>query len=355
MDGAVDGRSGAPPVAGLLLTGGASRRMGRDKATLPMGGQSMAERLGRLLSAVGGPVLEVGPGHSGLPVVRDEPAGQGPLAAVAAGARALGELGWRGPAVVLACDLRRLTAEALALLAGWPGEGAVVPEVDGRRQPLCARWSPADLSAAVVAADAGRRAVGDLPAVPPGTALTPELWAPADRWVFADADRPDDLWPDDDPAATGGPVDDDVRVALSDRPIDEGALAAWVRQPRCGAVVTFAGCVRDHSEGRPGVVSLEYEAYEEPARRRLREVAAAARNRWPSLGRVAIVHRVGMLEVGDDAVVVAVAGPHRDEAFEAARFCIDTVKATVPIWKHERWSEGEGWGLCDHQLDEAPR
>lgn len=159
----------------------------------------------------------------------------------------------------------------------------------------------------------------------------------------------------EDTGAVTGRADPDVRVALAAAAIDHGALAGWVRRPGCGAVVTFSGCVRDHSEGRPGVVSLRYEAYEEPAVRRMRAVAEAARRRWPDLGRVAIVHRTGLLEVGEDAVVVAVAAPHREEAFEAARFCIDTVKATVPIWKHERWSDGEGWGLCDHELDEAPQ
>lgn len=158
-----------------------------------------------------------------------------------------------------------------------------------------------------------------------------------------------------DDLAPAGRTDPDVHVALSATMIDAGSLARWVRQPGCGAVVTFSGCVRDNSEGRPGVVSLRYEAYEEPAVRRMLAVAEAARRRWPGLGRVAIVHRTGLLEVGEDAVVVAVAAPHRQEAFEAARFCIDTVKATVPIWKHERWSDGEGWGLCDHDLDEAPR
>jgi molybdopterin synthase catalytic subunit len=156
-------------------------------------------------------------------------------------------------------------------------------------------------------------------------------------------------------AGTEAPTHPDIWVALADDPIDQGALAAWVRQAHCGAVVSFSGCVRDHSDGRPGVLSLRYEAYEAPALRRMRAVAEAAKVRWPDLGRVAIVHRTGLLEVGADAVVVAVAAPHRGEAFEAARFCIDTVKATVPIWKHERWSDGEGWGLCDHQLGEAAR
>ena len=106
----------------------------------------------------------------------------------------------------------------------------------------------------------------------------------------------------------------------------------------------FTGTVRDHAEGRTGVERLEYEAYEEQAVAKMEGVAASARDKWPGLGRIALLHRTGRLEVSDVAVVVAVSAPHRDEAFEAARFCIDTLKAEVPIWKKERWADGEDWG-----------
>lgn len=119
---------------------------------------------------------------------------------------------------------------------------------------------------------------------------------------------------------------------------------AWAVTPGCGGVVTFTGTVRDHADGRSGVTSLEYEAYEEAAVARLGEVAADARRRWPVIGRVAMLHRVGRLELCDAAVVVVVSAPHREEAFEAARWCIDTLKATVPIWKREEWSGGTDWG-----------
>ncbi|MGH9087800.1 MAG: molybdenum cofactor biosynthesis protein MoaE [Acidimicrobiales bacterium] len=160
-------------------------------------------------------------------------------------------------------------------------------------------------------------------------------------------------------AAKGGPTpaDGDTWVALRQVPILVDELTRWVKQPRSGAVVTFCGCVRDHSPGRAGVDLLEYEAYDGPALRRMREVADAARRRWPALGRIAIVHRTGRLHVSDDAVAVAVSSPHRTEAFEAARYCIDTVKATVPLWKRERWAgdgqapAGEDWGTCAHDLE----
>lgn len=116
--------------------------------------------------------------------------------------------------------------------------------------------------------------------------------------------------------------------------------------PGCGAVVTFAGTVRDHAEGRRGVVRLDYEAYEEQVGPRLAGIATEARRRWPAIGRVALLHRVGRLDVTEVSVVVAVSTPHRLEAFEAARWCIDTLKATVPIWKQETWEGGTDWATC---------
>ena len=121
-------------------------------------------------------------------------------------------------------------------------------------------------------------------------------------------------------------------------------VADWAVLPSCGAVVVFSGTARDHSPGRDGVERLEYEAYREQAEPRMRAVAEEARARWPDVGRLALLHRTGPLEVGETAVVVGVSAPHRDEAFAAARFCIDTLKATVPIWKREVWEGGEAWG-----------
>ena len=134
-----------------------------------------------------------------------------------------------------------------------------------------------------------------------------------------------------------------------------GRAVAWAERPHCGAVVLFTGTVRDHAEGRPGVSALEYEAYEEEVVPRLGAIAGEARRRWRVLGRVAVLHRVGTLDVGDTAVLVAVSAPHRAEAFDAARFCIDTVKATAPIWKREAWSGGEDWSACAHPVAEVPR
>lgn len=142
-------------------------------------------------------------------------------------------------------------------------------------------------------------------------------------------------------------------VGLTEESIPVGRAVAWVERPDCGAVVLFTGTVRDHAEGRPNVSELEYEAYDEEVVPRLSAIGAEARRRWPSLGRLAILHRVGALVVGDTSVLVAASAPHRGEAFEAARFCIDTLKETVPIWKRETWEGGSDWALCSHPVQDV--
>lgn len=141
------------------------------------------------------------------------------------------------------------------------------------------------------------------------------------------------------------PADRAEWLGLSVDPLEPDAAARWAVVPSCGAVVTFTGHARDHSPGRPGVSQLHYEAYEEQVVPSFERVVADVRHRWPSVGRVAVLHRVGRLAVGDTAVVVAVSAPHRDDAFEAARHTIDAVKATAPIWKREVWQGGDDWGL----------
>lgn len=147
---------------------------------------------------------------------------------------------------------------------------------------------------------------------------------------------------------------DDTWVALLDEPLPAADVHDWAIRPDCGAVVLFTGTVRDHAEGRPGVTLLEYEAYREQVVPKLHQIADAARARWPELGRIGLLHRVGPLALTELAVVVVVSAPHRGEAFDAARWCIDTLKATVPIWKKERWRDGEDWGLAATDLGGRP-
>ena len=141
---------GSAVVAGMLLTGGRSRRMGRDKARLLLGGSTLADRSASVLDAVATPCVEVGPGASGLPATWECPPGAGPLAAIAVGWQALRALGVGTPAIVLACDLPRVSVDVLEVLSRWPGEGSVVPLIGAVAQPLCARWSPAALDLAQV-------------------------------------------------------------------------------------------------------------------------------------------------------------------------------------------------------------
>lgn len=135
-----------------------------------------------------------------------------------------------------------------------------------------------------------------------------------------------------------------INVDTGPLPVD--VASRWAILPGCGAVVTFCGTVRDHSKGRLGVTGLEYEAYMEQVIPRLTGVAHSARKRWAEIGRLALLHRIGKLVVGEAAVVVVASTPHRGEAFAAAQFCIDTLKHTVPIWKRETWSGGTDWTLC---------
>jgi molybdopterin synthase catalytic subunit len=148
------------------------------------------------------------------------------------------------------------------------------------------------------------------------------------------------------------PETDDTWVGLSPDPLPSEVAAAWVVRPDCGAVVTFCGTARDHAPGRDGVERLEYEAYESQAVTKLAGVAIELRERWADVGRVALLHRVGVVPIAEAAVVVAVSAPHRDAAFAAARFGIDAIKASVPLWKRETWRGGESWGLeAQHLVD----
>ena len=133
-------------------------------------------------------------------------------------------------------------------------------------------------------------------------------------------------------------------MGLSDDPLPLERAVAWANRPDCGAVVMFSGNARDNSPERPGVYELIYEAYEIEAQRRMDALANRARGLWPELGRLALLHRTGCLGVGEAAVVVVASAPHREQAFGAARFCIDALKETVPIWKREKWVGGESWG-----------
>jgi molybdopterin synthase catalytic subunit len=143
-------------------------------------------------------------------------------------------------------------------------------------------------------------------------------------------------------------------VAVTETPLSSDELSAWVVRPNCGAIVTFSGVVRDHSRARDEVLALEYETSTKLAERRIYEIVAVVRKRWPSLEGVAIHHRIGRVELSETTVIVAVSSPHRSDAFDAARFCIDTLKETVPMWKREIWEGGSAWSEETSPLLDSP-
>ena len=140
-------------------------------------------------------------------------------------------------------------------------------------------------------------------------------------------------------------------VALTDEPLDVRAASDWVGRSDCGAVVVFSGLVRDHADGATGVTHIDYEAWAEQVVPRLEALVADMRARWPELGRVVMWHREGRVLLGESSVIVAVSTPHRAAAFEAAEFGIDTLKATVPVWKKEFFDGGSQWARASQHIE----
>jgi len=178
--------------AGILLTGGASTRFGRDKATARFGDSTLAERAARALRTATEPTIEVGPGVSGLPSVAD--ARHGPLVALAAGLAALPH---SSPVLLLACDLPLIDEGLLRWLAQHPAAGSVVPLAGDPPlpQPLCARWSPEALAAVPGLVDAGERSLRPLVGRSDVTFIAPAEWqaVAGSPDVLDDADTPDEL------------------------------------------------------------------------------------------------------------------------------------------------------------------
>lgn len=130
-------------------------------------------------------------------------------------------------------------------------------------------------------------------------------------------------------------------IQLLESPLDPATCAARVAHPGAGGTTVFIGTVRNQTKGK-AVIRLEFEAYKPMAISEMQKIAEVAQARWNTLG-VCIHHRVGILDVGDIPVIIAVSTPHRQAAFEACQFCIDRLKETVPIWKKEIFTDGEVW------------
>ena len=214
------------------------------------------------------------------------------------------------------------------------------------RQVLGTPSLTVSLSAGATVADLVERVSQDYPAAAPHLARA----LVAINQDYADRSRL--LAPDDEvavfPPVSGGASQTARQeavtcIALSADPIESLRLSALVTEPSIGGIVTFTGVVRDNNLGRQ-VGHLEYEAYPDMAEAKMRQVVAEARERWPVIRGVAVVHRTGRLEIGETAVLIAIGAPHRgDGAFEAARYIIDRTKEIVPIWKKEAWADGEEW------------
>lgn len=144
-------------------------------------------------------------------------------------------------------------------------------------------------------------------------------------------------------APGSGPRWSDIWCHMASTLPDPSVASSWAVQPSTGAVVTFTGTVRDHAPGYVDVRGITYEAYEQEALRRMFQIAEAARSRWTDLGRVAVWHRVGYVNLGEASVQVTVAAAHRRQAFHAAQFCIDVLKESVPVWKLEHDPDRSGW------------
>ncbi|MBS1778363.1 MAG: molybdenum cofactor biosynthesis protein MoaE [Bacteroidetes bacterium] len=130
-------------------------------------------------------------------------------------------------------------------------------------------------------------------------------------------------------------------IQILDMPLDINACINWVMAPECGGIDVFIGTVRNHTKGK-SVLRLEFEAYERMALKEMDKIAKEMLQCWP-LHKIAMHHRVGILGVGEVPVVIAVSAAHRDAAFDACRYAIDTLKETVPIWKKEIFEDGEVW------------
>jgi molybdopterin synthase catalytic subunit len=127
-------------------------------------------------------------------------------------------------------------------------------------------------------------------------------------------------------------------ISLVHSPIDAAAVLAQVASHDAGAVILFLGTTREFTQGRR-TASLDYECYPEMAEKKLAELEAEARSRWPLTG-CSIVHRLGHLALGEASIAIAVSSPHRHDAFAAGQWLIDTIKEVVPIWKQENWADG---------------
>ena len=132
-----------------------------------------------------------------------------------------------------------------------------------------------------------------------------------------------------------------THIEIHSSPLNVSNCVDWIMSPQAGGIDIFIGTVRDATKGKK-VIRLEFEAYKNMAQKEMGKIAEQAFNKWP-IQKILIHHRTGVLQVGEIPVIIAVAATHRDAAFDACRYIIDTLKQTVPIWKKEIFEDGEVW------------
>jgi molybdopterin synthase catalytic subunit len=153
------------------------------------------------------------------------------------------------------------------------------------------------------------------------------------------------------PPVSGGAIETTPGLfRLTREAMDPQQLAELVRRDEAGAIALFYGIVRNHSEGRD-VERLEYEAHESMAVRKLREVAEETKRRFSEISEIGAWHRIGVLEIGEASLLVAVSSPHRAQAFEACHWAVDRIKEVVPVFKKEHWAGGSAW-VEGHTVEE---
>ncbi len=335
----------APAVVGIFVGGRSSRYGGVPKGllTAPTGTQSIVTRLASMARGLGLDVVLVGEHAAyagvGIPMLPDPPGASGPLGGLAA----LIEYAGERSAVAIACDMPHVTPALLARLMAAPPAAIVAPKREGRWEPLFARYDAARCREPVRnALAAGRHALKSL--LDEVGAQVLEL-APDEARLLHDWDSPEDRSRDAGAGAEAGKEPgsggEHPRTRIEQGPLSVDEVVRAVGHPSAGAIDVFIGIVRDHAEGRV-IEALEYSAYVPMAEREMASIARGVEARHEGV-RVAAVHRIGALRVGDVAVVCAASAPHRDEAFVACREVIEEIKQRVPIWKRETGPGGSAW------------
>ncbi len=197
-----------------------------------------------------------------------------------------------------------------------------------------------DLADGATIEDLKQRLAGDYPALEP--MLKTIVFAIDDEYVPFAQRLHDGAEVALIPPVSGGSAEDDGLFRVTYDVMNPDELAKLVRRNEAGAITLFYGDVRNHSEGR-SVERLEYEAHESMALKKMREVAAETKQRFPEICEVGVWHRIGTLEIGETSLLVAISSPHRKDAFDACHWCVDRIKEVVPVWKKEHWSDGSAW------------